>query len=279
MRRTIVPILVRPLRLPARSLGWGRVVRFAGWFVANLPHLVATRAPLAAWICYCRTAMRRPGLERYRNAKADFVQDALRTGQFGNDWFCGNIPYWLAAFEHFELYERPLQALEIGSWEGLSGRFLLDMLPLAHLTCVDTWEGADEHQDMPLSVVEGRFDRNLARHARRLTKFKGTSLAFFAAQPPRQCFDLIYIDGSHHSDDVIVDAIKGFERLKPGGLMILDDYLWRFYPRRNDDPAAAINAMLRMKAGGYELYMVYAQVILRKRVDLKEVRPQGRSSG
>lgn len=104
----------------------------------------------------------------------------------------------------------------------------------------------------------------LALHASRLTKVKGTSFAFFSAQPQRAQFDLIYIDGSHHCDDVIVDAIKGFEQLEVGGVMIFDDYLWRFYPRRNDNPAAAINAFLRLKAGCYELFMVYAQVILRK---------------
>ncbi|HEU5295425.1 MAG TPA: class I SAM-dependent methyltransferase, partial [Burkholderiaceae bacterium] len=252
-----MPTLITPLRLPARSLGLRQIARYAGWFAANLPHLLATRAPLAAWSCYVRTAMRRPRLERYRQAKERFVQDALSSGQFGTDWFCGNIPYWLAAFDRYQLFKRPLQALEIGSWEGLSSRFVLDTLPLAHLTCVDTWEGADEHQGMPLRLVEKRFDHNLACHAERLTKFKGTSLAFFAAQPAQPRFDLIYIDGSHHSDDVMLDALRGFALLKVGGVMILDDYLWRFYARRNDDPAAAIHAFLRLKSGCYDLFMAY----------------------
>ena len=42
----------------------------------------------------------------------------------------------------------------------------------------------------------------------------------------------------------------------------------------NDDPAAAIHAMLQLKAGCYELFMVYAQVILRKK-DIEAVRPKG----
>ena len=37
-------------------------------------------------------------------------------------------------------------------------------------------------------------------------------------------YNLIYNDGSHHSDDVIVDAFKAFEMLKVGGIMIFDDY-------------------------------------------------------
>ena len=256
-----------PLRLHVRAPAPLRAWRFASRILHNLPHLVATRAPRVALTCYVRTALRRPALDRWWDAKERFKQDALRTGVFTHDWFCGNIVYWLAAFEHYMLFDQPLQVLEIGSWEGLSSRFVLDTLPLAHLTCVDTWHGADEHQGASLGLVEEHFDANLARDTHRLTKVKSTSLAFFAAQPPQPHFDLIYIDGSHYSDDVIVDAIKGFELLKVGGVMILDDYLWRFYARRNDDPAAAIHAFLRLKAGCYELFMVYTQVILRKTVE------------
>lgn len=247
----------RPLR---RALG------FLRWFLVNIPYLLRTDAPRTVWGRYLLTLFRRPGLERYRERKRQF-QDATRAGRFSNDWFCGNIPYWLAAFDRYALWERPLRVLEIGSWEGLSSRFVLDLLPLAHLTCVDTWEGADEHRALASPRIEANFDANLAVHVPRLTKFKGTSLAFFSAQAPSARFDLVYIDGSHHCDDVIVDAIKSFELLEVGGVMIFDDYLWRYYPRRNDNPAAAINAFLRLKAGCYELFMVYAQVILRKTAD------------
>ena len=46
--------------------------------------------------------------------------------------------------------------------------------------------------------------------------------------------------------------------------MIFDDYLWRYYPRRADNPAAAINAFLRLKQGCFELALVNWQVVIRK---------------
>ena len=110
--------------------------------------------------------------------------------------------------------------MEIGSWEGLSSYFILSALPNATLTCVDTWEGADEHKSGDattsdvLSSIESSFDNNMAPYNKRLTKYKGTSYSFFNKYFKENVFDLIYIDGSHYCDDVIIDAIKGFGMLK-----------------------------------------------------------------
>jgi predicted O-methyltransferase YrrM len=80
----------------------------------------------------------------------------------------------------------------------------------------------------------------------------------------KNSFDLIYIDGSHHTDDVIVDAIKGFELLKVGGIMIFDDYFWGYYNKPIDNPAGAVNAFLRLKEGAFEIECIYRQLILKK---------------
>jgi predicted O-methyltransferase YrrM len=37
-------------------------------------------------------------------------------------------------------------------------------------------------------------------------------------------FDLIYVDGSHLYDDVYNDLFKAWERLKPNGMMLVDDW-------------------------------------------------------
>lgn len=71
----------------------------------------------------------------------------------------------------------------------------------------------------------------------------------------------MYVDGSHYADDVLVDAIKGFEHLKIGGLMIFDDYFWRFYEREMEDPGAAVNGFLNVKKGAYRVVRVYKIVI------------------
>jgi predicted O-methyltransferase YrrM len=160
--------------------------------------------------------------------------------------------------------------MEIGSWQGQSALFLLVFLEKAKLTCVDTWEGADEHKSGHaanheiLSKVERVFDANLSEFKDRVAKYKGTSYQYFNDCFKIEEFDLIYIDGSHHSDDVLVDAIKSFEMLKVGGLIIFDDYFWKYYSRTIDNPSGAINAFMRLKRNQIKVICFDYQLIIRK---------------
>ena len=80
----------------------------------------------------------------------------------------------------------------------------------------------------------------------------------------RDRFDLIYVDGSHHADDVLVDAIKAFEMLKVNGLMIFDDYFWDYYTRTIDNPSGAINAFIRLKHKQLEVICFDHQLVVKK---------------
>lgn len=189
-----------------------------------------------------------------------------------NDWFSGNIPYWLSVIDEYGLRSGDIKALEIGSWEGLSSYFILSEMPNAHLTCVDTWEPPDEYKDWGVSKVvsskvEQTFDDNLSIFSSRLTKFKGTSFSFFSKNDARCYYDFIYLDGSHRCDDVLLDAIKSFEMLKVGGIMVFDDYFWRRYPGELDNPATAIHLFLRAKKDQYKIVRLYHQIIIVKTSD------------
>ena len=257
-KRTLVAVLpagvvdvLRNLKFLARTdASGGVIVRYLATVLRGGHELAAYGPPLVAF---------REGMQSLR---------------LSNDWFTYHIPQWLSVFDEYSLRSKAkLEALEIGSWEGLSSFFILQSLRNAALTCVDTWQGADEHTsgaaatEQVLGKIEESFDTNLAPFAARLTKYRGTSFSFFAENSKTAQFDLIYVDGSHHCDDVIVDAIKCFQMLKVGGLMIFDDYLWRWYPRASDNPAAAINAFLRLKKGSYKLVRVYAQLVIEKTRD------------
>jgi predicted O-methyltransferase YrrM len=230
---------------------------------SNMAYLFRTYAPPGVMRSYVSGLLRRGEMRRFRAAQAEF-KACIAPLSFSNEWFIGNIPFWLSTFERYQLDRKPdATALEIGSWEGLSTFFLLHTLSNISVTCVDTWQGADEHRGQQvLERIESSFDANLSRYKDRLTKYKGTSFSYFNAHGSR--FDLVYVDGSHHCDDVMVDALMGFQRLKPGGILILDDYLWRRYPRANDNPAAAINAFLRLKQGCYRIVRVHGQIIIEK---------------
>lgn len=183
------------------------------------------------------------------------------------DWFSDNIAAWAQTFNTYLIEdETPINALEIGSFEGRSAHFQLYFRSNLHLTCVDTWQGSDEHgEDLSFSEVEQRFDRNTEQFSDRIEKFRGTSLQYFASmEGQREVFDFVYIDGSHHADDVLIDAVKGFELLKCGGVIIFDDFLWDYYSETRWNPCAAICAFLRMVDGDFEVLYCDYQLHLRK---------------
>lgn len=184
-----------------------------------------------------------------------------------SDWFSNNVSVWLQLFERFKLAEKPLQALEIGSWEGMSAFFLLRNLPNCQLTCVDTWQGSDEHNhysDAVFRRAERNFQDNMARFGGRVEVFKGSSTQYFASMDQQECFDFIYIDGSHHADDVAHDGKNAFTLLRPGGLMVFDDYLWPHYPDIRLNPITPINEFLYSHRSEINIVSIGYQVIIEK---------------
>jgi hypothetical protein len=235
--------------------------------------LIETNAPLNVFGAFYFKKLDRKVLRKKYKAQLHEFAAAKKNLKLSNDWFSNNLPFWHAIIDEFGFRERKLNVLEIGSWEGLSSYFILSTMPEAHLTCVDTWEGADEHKDGTpssfkiLSEIEETFDGNTAVFASRLIKYKGTSYSFFNGNLHRCFYDFIYVDGSHHCDDVIVDAVKCFEMLKVGGVMIFDDFFWQYYPKAIDNPAAAINLFLRLKRGSYKIIRLYYQIAIIKTAD------------
>jgi len=171
-------------------------------------------------------------------------------------------------FKKFQMLNKPLSCLEIGSWEGRSSLFILESLPNSKLTCVDTWEGADEHKGSKiLNRIEQNFDTNLSDYQDRLAKYKGTSFSFFDNLESDTKFDLIYIDGSHYIDDVMIDALKSFAHLNVGGVMIFDDFFWGYYDDPMSNPASAINSFVTLKKRYLRVEMVYSQIIISRIAD------------
>ncbi|MDE3059511.1 MAG: class I SAM-dependent methyltransferase [Pseudomonadota bacterium] len=231
-------------------------------------YLYKTDVPFGAYAAYVRTRLRK--LIHYREftrARSAAAARLNQLGSFTTDWFSAHTFEWNRVFARKQWRDRPVAALEIGSWEGRSSAYLLDTLPQASLLAVDTWEGSDEHADTGMATgIEARFDANTRAFASRLKKYKGRSFSFFATQTlPSASFDFIYIDASHYADDVLCDALKAFPLLKPGGVMIFDDYLWQWYPEPRHNPAAAVNAFLRLKRGEYRLLAAGDQMIVEKR--------------
>ncbi|WP_081235430.1 class I SAM-dependent methyltransferase [Mycobacterium avium] len=200
--------------------------------------------------------------------RAEFETRASQ-GQFQERWFDMNIVPWFVTFP--KVFDRtdPVRILEIGSWEGRSSLFLLTYFTRGQLTAVDTWAGSDEwhyYATPDLQDLEARFDHNVSSGAGRVTKRKGSSLNVLPQLlSEQQKFDIIYVDGSHFSDDAITDGINAWRLLNQGGIIIFDDVMWPAYPRARANTAWAVNQFLKYHTGEYKVLHAQYQIILQKK--------------
>ena len=182
--------------------------------------------------------------------------------RFHEDWFTHNIPHWAALLQPY--MGRPnVQYLEVGLWEGRSFLWMLDHVlthPSARATGIDI-----EILDDLLYNIE------LSGAADRVATIEGSSRVELRRLPPAT-YDIVYIDGSHTAEDVIEDMVLSWRLLKPGGLMILDDYRWN----GSRDPSGAplpdellpriaIDAFVSTHRNFVEVVLKGYQVALRKR--------------
>ena len=168
------------------------------------------------------------------------------------------VSFWLQWLEK----RQPYQYLEIGSFEGLSATLFLDIAKKyaidnkekkVQLTCIDSWKGGEEHENINFSSVEKTFDSNMqeclqwfpAARAPEIRKVKSLSHpALRKLVGTEELFDLIYVDGSHHAADALADIILCWFLLRVGGTLIIDDYLWKEPHGRGavHEPKLAIDA-------------------------------------
>jgi predicted O-methyltransferase YrrM len=172
--------------------------------------------------------------------------------EFSEYYFAHLVPIWTALFSGSR--GRINKVLEIGSYEGGSSVWILENLLIGggELHCVDTWQGGVEHQKDKMPEVEARFDRNIEKA---LAKTRGAKL-FKHAGPSRMkltelmagghlaSFDVVYVDGSHESSDVLCDLVGAFQLCKIQGLVICDDYLWGYEDNLRFSPKLAIDSFV-----------------------------------
>lgn len=190
---------------------------------------------------------------------------ATRDYSFTQDYVSSNVGHWAQFLEDYR--DKPdVRMLEIGSFEGRSTVwFLTNVLThsSARIVCVDVFTQPPR---------ELRFDHNIriAGAVDKVTKRKGRSEELLG-QLPRESFDFIYVDGSHQAVNVLFDAVGAWLLLKPGGVLIFDDYLWEKEKPTFERPQQAIDLFLESFQGRYELLFKAYQVILRK----SRHRPEG----
>lgn len=141
--------------------------------------------------------------------------------QFSENWFEHNIPHWERWLAH--LRDKPgLRTLEIGSFEGRSTLWLCENVLTAEdsrIDCLDLFAADPVYGD-----YLARFRANTAAHAHKIREFPGYS--FDGLRKVEGEYDIVYIDGWHSAFGALADGVMSWPRLKVGGVMIFDDYLW-----------------------------------------------------
>ena len=208
------------------------------------------------WKRYCRSPeLRSCAVDSYRlqrQGAAEFESEAEKCFAGFQNHPKGETPLakkGLAIWKGiFQGRAAPSRICEIGSWQGASAVAFAFLFPKANIICIDTWQGSDT---LNMSVnPEELFDANTAPFAGRVEKIKSDSFSgLLSLQSRGEKFDLIYVDGSHFEDDVVVDTILAWRLLNVGGVMIWDDYVWRYPPYGDKLPRAAINWFLRRHRG------------------------------
>ena len=223
----------------------------------------------------------RPFLERQMDSNLPHRNLSAEAPEYTAEWFNAARPVWDRLLPQLDAR----LVLEIGSYEGASACYLIDVLsqkaPL-EIHCIDHWKGGIEHQTaaVDMAQVEQRFLRNTAISIANgafpvdLHIHKGSSescLGALLSRQPKPQFDFIYVDGSHQAADVLLDASMAFRLLRVGGIMVLDDYLWHETLAGNRDPLAvpkmAIDAFInchfnRLRMVSAPLYQVFLQKLV-----------------
>lgn len=150
-----------------------------------------------------------------------------------------NIRGW---FNHgakiLELIEkhRPKVCVELGTWLGASA------IPVARtiqrwggtLTCIDTWAGElnDDGGSLPgkvpvmlMGCARGMIDAGVSANVRLIPSLTGD-----AAQYWSEPIDFLYVDADHGYAGVCADLDAWAPFVKPGGLIVGDDYEHPRYP-------------------------------------------------
>ncbi len=176
---------------------------------------------------------------------------------FSVNWTALNAKRWNNNLK--KLKGKPnAQGLEVGCFEGRSTIwFLANILthPTSRMTCIDVFtEG-----------IEARFDNNVkvSGLAKRVIKKKGYSQDVLRTLPV-ESYDFAYIDGCHLASCALTDAVMTWELIKPGGIIIFDDYDWHMNDPPSKRPKIAFDAFIESFIDQIEVRHIGRQLIVKK---------------
>jgi len=179
---------------------------------------------------------------------------------------------------HFRKEQKPIDILEIGTFEGRTAFWLLDNIPNSRITVIDPHLGPkfkENFDKWALNNNQSRFiwvcNHSFSALIDEISQYKQ--------------YDLIYIDGCHCSSCVLSDAILSWKILKTNGILLFDDYNMvvednffyvshkEFETYKNEGcmwihPKQAIDSFVAIYKGQYKMYIDNYQIGLQKICEL-----------
>jgi len=121
-----------------------------------------------------------------------------------------------------------LRFLEIGVFEGASAWWTLTHVltdASSRLDLIDPIEFTEIHDEPQLARIERHLAPWLENGQARLHQGRSGDVLRDAGRWRPEMFDVVYIDGDHFPAGVITDAVLTWPLVKPGGLILFDDYI------------------------------------------------------
>jgi hypothetical protein len=196
-----------------------------------------------------------------RKIKKDFNKYIKKKLTLSFNWFGQNSQIWIHFFRKFNLEDKKINILEIGTFEGLSASFFLKYLKKSKLIAVDSLN------------KNTLFYKNFIKNKKKMRNFQFYNISSdnFFKKYKNELFDIIYIDGGHDRTDVISDGKNSFKILKKGGILIFDDFLYEYNNknkiRKKIESDFVIGGILLFLSKFEKIEILYVghQIILRKK--------------
>ena len=153
---------------------------------------------------------------------------------------------------------------EIGSFKGEFAKEIVENWG-GNLFMVDVWRGlGDEYKDASNHNIHtnayAEAMKSIEGHEDRAVMVRGTSQVV-SEMFEDDCFDFVYIDGDHSPDQVYKDAVNMFDKMKDGGVILFDDYLWEM---NGIVTKIGVDKFLEEYKGKYELLFSEFQLAIRR---------------
>lgn len=188
-------------------------------------------------------------------------------GNYTADWVTNNIRLWENTIGFLKGVQ--VDMIEIGTFEGRSAVWFLENIlthPDSHLDCIDHYKGSPEYEgfNFDMEGIKERAKKNLEPFGKKVNLIIENSATYLKGRTKKAT--LIYIDGSHMTNNTLTDAVLSNMLLKPNGIIIFDDYLWHGLQINTYNPKMAIDSFMMCFQDDYELVGTGYQIVLRKKL-------------